>query len=430
MNTFHTPRILSSVFLAAFIAVLAFSVAPAKVHAISFGDVGNFFNPSGFGVPTIPNPIDIFVNIPMDPVVETKGVSDLGYNTAHIHGYVNPNGSPETWSFFEWGPTTGLGFVTGTLAIPVPSDTDFTLTNLAPSTTYYYRVVGKNSIFTERGPINSFTTLAAPVAPVVVPPIVVPPGTGVLVLGSCSSAPASPLTGNTVTWSMSAAPAGGTGTYTYAWTGTDGLTSTTATASKVYSTIGSKAASVTVTSGAQILTITCAATTVANNPSPIALSATIAPNPSATGVGGAISWTVTPAGGIGGYTYSWSGGDSLNGTTQTVSHTYYTPGTVTGTVIVTSGAQTVTVSATATVTSAPAPASGGGGGGGGANPPTVVLSDTRQVQASTLASAAFVYLNQVPYTGIEDYIASIIFLIGLLAVSFGGSWYFVFRKAA
>lgn len=419
---------ISSVFSAAFatfVLVAAFSAAPTPVQAVSFGDVGSFFNPSGFGVPTFPDPIDIFVNIPMDPVVETKGVSDITHESAHIHGYVNPSGSPETWSFFEWGPTVGLGFVTGTLAIPVPSDTDFTLTGLTPSTTYYYRTVGKNSIFTERGPINSFTTLAAPVVAPVVPPV---GGPTPLVLGSCTSAPASPLTGNTVTWSMSAAPAGGTGAYTYAWTGTDGLTGAGSTASIVYSTAGSKAASVTVTSGAQSMTIACAATTVANNPSPVALTATIAPSPSATGIGGTISWTVTPTGGVGGYTYSWSGSEGLNGTAQTVSRTYYTPGTVTGTVIVTSGAQTVTVSATAVVTSAPVTTGGGGGGGGGANPPTVILADTKQVKASTLASAAFVYLNQVPYTGIEDYIASIFFLVGLIAVSFGGSWYFVFRK--
>lgn len=418
-------------FFAAIVLLVAIAAVPTPAHAISFGDVGSFFNPSGFGVPTFPDPVDIFVNIPMDPVVETKGVSDITHDSAHIHGYVNPNGSPETWSFFEWGPTTGLGFVTGTLAIPVPSDTDFTLTGLTPSTTYYYRTVGKNSIFTERGPINSFTTLAAPAIVPVVPPVV---GPAPLVLGSCASAPASPLTGNTVTWSVSAAPTGGTGSYTYAWTGTDGLAGTGATASIVYSTAGSKAASVTVTSGAQTLTIACAATTVANNPSPATLTATISPNPSATGIGGTISWTVTPAGGVGGYTYSWSGSEGLNGTTQTVSRTYYTPGTVTGTVIVTSGAQTVTVSATAVVTSTPAPAvsSGGcpGGCGGGVNPPNVILAETKQVKASSLASASFVYLNQVPYTGIEDYIASIIFLIGLVAVSLGGSWYFVFRKAS
>lgn len=422
-KTSFTPSLSALLtFFAVFSVMSVALIAPTPVAAFGIGDVTGVFNPSGFGVPTFPNPIDIFTNAPMDPVVETKGVSDLGHNTAHIHGYVNPNGSPETWSFFEWGPTPALGFTTGTLAIPVSSDTDYTLTGLTASTTYYYRTVGKNSIYTERGPINSFTTTAAPAV-----------GPAALVLGSCASAPASPLTGNTVTWSMRASPTGGTGAYTYAWTGTDGLTSTSATASMVYSTVGSKAASVTVTSGAQTLTIACTATTVANNPSPIALTATIAPSPSATGIGGTISWTVTPAGGVGGYTYSWSGSDALNGTTQTVSHTYYTPGTVTGTVIVTSGAQTVTVSTTATVTSTPAPAvSGGcaGGCGGGVNPPNVVLADTKQVKASTLASAAFVYLNQVPYTGIEDYITSIVFLIGLVAVSFGVSWYFVFRKAA
>ncbi len=425
MKTLRT-LLVTLVMVSAFSA--AFTVAPTSAHAFGFDNVVDFFNPSGFGVPTFPNPVDVFVNIPMDPVVETKGVSDITHESAHIHGYVNPNGSPETWSFFEWGPTTGLGFVTGTLAIPLPSDTDYTLTGLTPSTTYYYRTVGKNSIFTERGPINSFTTLAAPV--------VVPPGTPtLLVVSACSASPTSPLTGNTVTWSMSAAPTGGTGAYTFVWSGTDGLTSTAATASRVYSTAGAKNATVTVTSGAQTLAVACAATTVANNPNPAPLDATVVPNPSSTGIGGVIAWTVTPTGGVGGYTYSWSGTDGLNGTSQTVSRAYFNPGTVTGTVIVTSGAQSVTRSATATVTNNPVVTGGGGGGcvnrcPGGANPPDVSLADTRSVPASTLASAAFVYLSQVPYTGIEDYIASIIFLIGLVLTSAVGSWYFVFRRGA
>ena len=417
-NPTHT--LLNSLFLTALVAVVLFASAP-RAEASFLGDVGNFFNPSGFGVPTFSNPLDVFTSLPMDPVVETKGVSSVTHESADIHGYVNPNGSPETWSFFEWGPTAGLGFTTGTLAIPVSSDTDYTLTGLTPSTTYFYRTVGKNSIYTERGPINSFTTLAAPVA---LPPVVLP--VAPLAVTSCTAAPAAPLTGNTVTWS--AVITGGTGVNTYLWSGTDGLTGTGATASMVYALVGVKNATITVTSGAQVVAFACTPVTVANNPSPATLTASVSPSPSTTGIGGVIAWTVTPAGGVGGYTYSWTGTDGLVGTTQTVSKGYYNPGTVTGTVTVTSGTQTVTVGANATVTSAPVIVNTGGGGGGGINQPNVVLADTRQVPSSSLASAAFVYLNQVPYTGIEDYLNAIFFIAGLSILSVVSAWYFVFKK--
>jgi hypothetical protein len=72
---------------------------------------------------------------------------------------------------------------------------------------------------------------------------------------TCSPNLNSVITGNLVTWTASTT--GGTGSYTYSWSGTDGLTGTSRTASKNYSTVGYKNAQVTVTSGARTLGASC-----------------------------------------------------------------------------------------------------------------------------------------------------------------------------
>lgn len=75
---------------------------------------------------------------------------------------------------------------------------------------------------------------------------------------------------------------------------------------------------------------------------PSTLNATCSVSPSSGYTGDNITWTASPTGGVGSYTYSWAGTDSLSGTTQSVVKQYTTSGTKTGSVTVTSGAQTVT----------------------------------------------------------------------------------------
>ena len=66
---------------------------------------------------------------------------------------------------------------------------------------------------------------------------------------------------------------------------------------------------------------------------------TVTCTPSATSIttGNAVTWTATPSGGTGTYTYSWSGTPSISGTTQSISPTYTAAGTATASVTVTSG---------------------------------------------------------------------------------------------
>lgn len=66
-------------------------------------------------------------------------------------------------------------------------------------------------------------------------------------LVTCSVSASTPIVGGTVTWLASAS--GGVGSYTFSWSGTDALTGTSGSVSKVYTTTGVKTASVSAVSG-------------------------------------------------------------------------------------------------------------------------------------------------------------------------------------
>ncbi len=61
---------------------------------------------------------------------------------------------------------------------------------------------------------------------------------------SCTSSPTTAVTGQPVTWTVTPLPANSN--YTYHWVGTDGLSGTTSSVQKVYSTVGTKHAEVSV----------------------------------------------------------------------------------------------------------------------------------------------------------------------------------------
>lgn len=68
---------------------------------------------------------------------------------------------------------------------------------------------------------------------------------------SCSSS----IAATTINWNSTVS--GGTGSLRYSWTGTDGLSSTSSSVSKEYTTCGTKSATVTVTSGSESKQATC-----------------------------------------------------------------------------------------------------------------------------------------------------------------------------
>ncbi|MCX6717858.1 MAG: hypothetical protein NTU76_04280, partial [Candidatus Taylorbacteria bacterium] len=170
-----------------------------------------------------------------------------------------------------------------------------------------------------------------------VPP---PPPPQALVV-SCSANPASVLVGGSLNWTSNVS--GGTGTYTRSWTGTDGLSGSASTVSKTYSSAGTKNATISVTSGSQTTIANCSAnvTTVPPPPSQ-GLVVSCYPNAGSVLVGSQIGWLSNVSGGNGVYTYSWTGTDSLSGSSNSVQKTYSSTGIKTASLTVSSNGQSAT----------------------------------------------------------------------------------------
>jgi phosphodiesterase/alkaline phosphatase D-like protein len=101
----------------------------------------------------------------LPPAVQTFGSTFVGTNDASLNGSVNPNGLLTT-TYFEWGTNSQLTGATQTQSVSMGSGTTvanfvLTISNLVPSTTYYYRAVATNSAGTNYGAIESLTTDAS-----------------------------------------------------------------------------------------------------------------------------------------------------------------------------------------------------------------------------------------------------------------------------
>ncbi len=96
------------------------------------------------------------------PIVTTNAASSISSTSATLNGTVNPNGALST-AYFEWGTSSTLSTYSTTASQSIGSGTSdvsvtANLTGLSVNTTYYYRVVGQNSVGTQKGLIVSFTT--------------------------------------------------------------------------------------------------------------------------------------------------------------------------------------------------------------------------------------------------------------------------------
>jgi hypothetical protein len=86
----------------------------------------------------------------------------------------------------------------------------------------------------------------------------------------------------------------------------------------------------------------CVSGMIVVNPTPI--TGTCDVSPTSGYAGQPYTWTAANiAGGVGGYTYSWSGTDNLSGTGKSAKITYLTAGTKTASVVVSSGSQSTTI---------------------------------------------------------------------------------------
>ena len=95
------------------------------------------------------------------PVVAT-GSAGVGVTTATLNGTVDPKNHTTTW-YFEYGTTTRYG--TRTPSQRADADTGSRavtagISNLAPGTTYHFRIVASSSTGTSRGADVAFTSIA------------------------------------------------------------------------------------------------------------------------------------------------------------------------------------------------------------------------------------------------------------------------------
>ncbi|MDO8594164.1 MAG: hypothetical protein Q7R93_01475 [bacterium] len=187
--------------------------------------------------------------------------------------------------------------------------------------------------------------------------VFIPSGFG----ASCYAVPERSLPGESVTWLSIVS--GGNASTTYAWDGTDGLASDRPLVSKTYTTLGVKAALLTVTSGNSRIVAACTNsvrvaynTPVVSKPAAPALPPTLAPEPvtpdvqgicgpssNTASLGDEVFWQGVAIGGNDSYSFAWDGDESLSGNASTTLKKYESAGMKNATMTVTSGEKTAKV---------------------------------------------------------------------------------------
>jgi len=173
-------------------------------------------------------------------------------------------GDPNVQVWFDWGTSYALGNSTPIQSFyvsSVPYRFCYTLNNLQPCATYYYRAVIRNSGGTNYGTTYSFTTRCTSISN----PLTV----------SCYATPNPANTNSSV--NFNAVVSGGTGNYSYFWSGAcSGYSSVCSTS---FNTSGSYSANLTVTSGTESRSAVCSVNvnavtpTVALNKPPVPIIA-------------------------------------------------------------------------------------------------------------------------------------------------------------
>ena len=266
--------------------------------------------------------IDNFIWSPkFGPVVTTSAATSVGATSATLNGIVNDNAYTTTVSF-DYGTSpslagaTNTGATTGGTVNANAGNTNsaLTITGLAASTTYYFRVKAVNSVSTLTGSILNFTTSSAPTPSITT--------TGSLsAFTSCAGSPSASqsftVSGSNLTANLIVSAPTGFEVSTSSGSGYANMVtlvpaSGTVNNTSVYARLTSAA------TGTPSGNITCASTgaiskTVASSGTVITLTASLSSKTDITCNGGANgSVTVSPSGGTGPYLFSWapSGGTS------------------------------------------------------------------------------------------------------------------------
>ena len=162
------------------------------------------------------------------------------------------------------------------------------------------------------------------------------------ITGACTPNKQTAAIGEPVTWNAYVPDINGSATYT--WYGDENLSGNSASVTTNYTTNGTKAASVIVTtSGANAQTaqidclpdVTIGATTSTGASAPT-ISCTASPNTASLSSPTPVTWQAVVIGGTAPFIYSWQGSDGLSGTGQSLVKTYATAGAKSATVSVTS----------------------------------------------------------------------------------------------
>ncbi len=221
---------------------------------------------------------------------------------------------------------------------------------------------------------------------------------------SCGPSPVTGNTGYETIWKV--VVKGGVAPYSLNISGDEGLTGTGVEAKVVYTTAGTKNATVTnisstFDSGPLAGPFTCASATIYS--APTELTATCSADDSSIKEGESVTWSASVSGGTAPYTYSWSGTDSLSGSGATASKTYSAQGTKSatldvmdsvGTEIAGISCSSVTVSEKTTTTSG---SGGGSGSGSSRSSRTSSSTSTNATTTTRTVVAAEVPVNTVTF---------------------------------
>jgi len=162
---------------AGYITISFFMMSAGTASAGFFDDILDFVNPVnhienikegkdplGFPIPIISGvtpavpDFEEAIGLPFQPIVRTEDADDIDFTEATLNGYVNPKGAIDTEAYFEYGKTEDVSDKTDKIRIPAPANIEVEIEDLEEDTTYFFRIVAKNKLFTEKGKLKSFKT--------------------------------------------------------------------------------------------------------------------------------------------------------------------------------------------------------------------------------------------------------------------------------
>lgn len=174
---------------------------------------------------------------------------------------------------------------------------------------------------------------------------------------SCASTKLNTTVGQPITWFSSVI--GGIGSYAYTWNGTEGFSGNTSTITRAYATNGEKFATLSITSGNQLVTVSCGSVVV-GNPAPIVQSiafsgfgASCYATPERALPGETVTWLSIVTGTTASTTYTWDGTDGLTGDRPLISKAYTTNGIKSALLTVTNGSNRIVTACTSSASIGP-----------------------------------------------------------------------------